>query len=145
MPQIPLPERGQPLDVSYIYEIVSSVNSLNNVLATNYTAQSSIRDSIDGGIRPTSGVSFYAQQLNAKAEKVTAGQTQDVPVTFGVSFQYPPIITATPIVLDSSPASVDTTVYIKNVTTSACTISLRHGTAGQADVDIHIIAIGIPA
>ena len=28
MAQIPLPERGQPLDVTYIYQVVDALNSL---------------------------------------------------------------------------------------------------------------------
>ena len=34
MPILPVPERGQPLDVTYIYEIVRSINELYGQLGS---------------------------------------------------------------------------------------------------------------
>lgn len=40
MAKLPLPERGQPLDVTYIYSLVDTINDLstqNSSTASNYT------------------------------------------------------------------------------------------------------------
>jgi hypothetical protein len=40
MAKIPLPERGQPLDVTYIYQVVDALNSLSTQVSDatyNYT------------------------------------------------------------------------------------------------------------
>lgn len=143
MPQIPLPERGQPLDVAFLYEIARSINDLNNTVAANLNSSSKIREVSN---RPTSGLNVYAQEISSFTPGAkTAGAVETTTVIFGVSFQYPPVVFATPIVKDASPASQNTTVYVRDITTTQCTIGLRYGTSGQADVDVNVFAIGIPA
>jgi hypothetical protein len=36
MPNLPLPNRGQPIDVSYIYQIADAVNSLKSIYHSRY-------------------------------------------------------------------------------------------------------------
>ena len=41
MAQIPLPERGQPLDVTYIYQLAEAINNISNQVTSatyNYTS-----------------------------------------------------------------------------------------------------------
>ena len=61
MPQIPLTERGQPLDVAFLYEIARSINDLNNTVAANLNSSSKIREVSN---RPTSGLNVYAQEIS---------------------------------------------------------------------------------
>ncbi len=37
MAKVPLPERGQPLDVTYLYQLVEAVNDLSTQVASKIT------------------------------------------------------------------------------------------------------------
>jgi len=47
MAAIPLPERGQPLDVNYIYDMVSQINSIANTIAIRATSTSKVNENTD--------------------------------------------------------------------------------------------------
>ena len=47
MARIPLPERGQPLDLTYIYQLANSINEISNQLSPSVSKYSAI-DGVEG-------------------------------------------------------------------------------------------------
>jgi hypothetical protein len=39
MAKVPLPERGQPLDVTYLYQLIEAVNDLSTNVASKQTSK----------------------------------------------------------------------------------------------------------
>ena len=50
MSKIPLPDRGQPLDVTYIYQIANAINDLSNSISSATDSYTSIQ-TLDAGIQ----------------------------------------------------------------------------------------------
>lgn len=145
MPQISPPERGQPLDIDYLYEMAEAINDINNQIATTSNAESRIAgsDSTRTDAVKTSAMKIYAVQVPVAAGKVSVGGITNAPVRFPSNFLYPPIITATPVVQNYKDESKNCIVTIENVTTAGADIILTFTKdANQVDVDVHIIAIG---
>ncbi len=42
MAKVPLPERGQPLDVTYLYQLIEAVNDLSTNVASKQTSKTII-------------------------------------------------------------------------------------------------------
>lgn len=144
MPQLSPPERGQPLDVDYLYEIVSAINTINTQITTTSNAESRVSGSIPtstDAVR-TASLKFYAVQVPVSSGSKNADETDTVSVDFPFTFQFPPVVTATPLVQASDAQSKNVILTIKNVTTAKVDVLLTYKKSGQADVDIHLIAVG---
>ena len=144
MPQISPPERGQPIDIDYLYEIVNAINTINNQIVSTSNAESRV-----SGANPTStdavktsSLKFYANQISVASGKFDADQTQTVKVVFPFNFLYPPVVTATPLIQNFKEQSKNVIVAIENVTTGAVDVLVTFKKSGQADIDIHLIAVG---
>lgn len=146
MPQISPPERGQPLDIDYLYEIVSSINDINNQLApANSTSVSRIpgADSTRTDAIKTASIKMFAIEVPVATGKVSAGGIVTRPVQFSSNFLYKPIVTVTPIIKNYRDQSKNCIVTIENVTTSGVDIVFTFtANAENVAVDAHIIAIG---
>jgi len=146
MAKIPLPERGQPLDVSYIYQLVDAVNELSQQVSSatyNYTTvdtanagQQSIKTS---DARIVAGFDSVANNST-----VSAGNEKPFSVKFKSDFKYAPIATATAVNVSGTPAGQNLTVVINSITTSGVTGIVRFNASGDVSVSVHVIAIGIP-
>ena len=145
MAKLPLPERGQPLDVTYIYQIVDVVNDL----ATQVSSTSSNYTTIDSGTAgkqniKTSDVKMvagYTQVVNNQNVNVTDAQTFEY--SFGGDFKFPPTVTATLINITGTPAGTNATVVLTKVEANRVFGSVKFNTAGVASVGVNIIAVGI--
>lgn len=141
--KIPIPQRGQPIDIDYIYQIVSQLNSLTTQISSNSTVLSAVDNGINGiKESTTNNLRFYAYRKSVKKGAVTAGASESWFIDFNPNFLYIPIVTATPVNNNSSPAGADCSVVISNISTSRVSGTVIFNKAGQADVDINIIAIG---
>jgi hypothetical protein len=150
MANIPVPERGQPLDLTYIYQIANTVNQLaaNSSYSSNkFTSIESPRANVGRqdvkitDARMVGGYYDLAQNIS-----VNAGQT--IPFTYNfpaADFKYPPIVTATPETISVTDSGTDVSVTITSVTTSRVEGVVRFGTSGTASIRINLIAIGIPS
>jgi hypothetical protein len=148
MANIPVPERGQPLDLAYIYQLANAVNQLS--LQASYSANKFVSiESPAGGARQDIKITdsrmvggFHQLAPNSN---VTAGSSVDFSYNFpGADFKYPPIVTATPINISGTEAGSDVTVIIKLITTSRVEGVAKFGTSGTASVGINLIALGVP-
>jgi hypothetical protein len=139
MAAIPLPERGQPLDVNYIYDIANQINNLTNTVAVRATATSRVNTSSD----TTGNLKFYAETKPLTVISATANGTESFFFTYP-AFKFPPVVVITVINNSGSNAGNDVRYTLKKeATTTRAEGVVRFGSAGQVDLSISLIAIGI--
>jgi hypothetical protein len=147
MARLPLPDRGQPIDVPYIYNMVSAINDVSDQVdasAEKYTTVYS-RDAGKQDQR-TSDTKFYANFFDLPQQlQVNQGDTREFSFDIsGAGFKYAPIVTATPINTGTSSASNDVLVVIASITASRIDGFVRFNSSGTVDIAINCIAIGVP-
>ena len=146
MAKIPLPERGQPLDVPYIYKLVDTVNQLSTEVSSatyNYTTV----DTVSAGKQSvkTSEVRMIGGYVEvANNSTVTAASEKSFSYDFPSDFKYQPIATATPVNIGNTPAGQNVSVILKTVTTSKVEGIVRFGASGDLSLAVNLIIIGIP-
>ena len=147
MARVPLPERGQPLDLSYIYQIANAVNELAVQLSPTVGRYTSV-DTVSAGtqsVRTSDAriVGGYVVVSNTSA--TTADGEGNFSYNFS-DFKFVPVVTATPILTGNvgTDASKDIIVVLTRVTTNRVEGIVKFNTIGVADVGINIIAVGIP-
>lgn len=141
--KIPLPQRGQPIDVDYLYQIVNQINSLTNQVSSTSTVLSTVNNGIVGSKdSTTNNLRFFASTKNVKKGSVTASTNESWFIDFNPNFLYAPIVVATVVNNTGSTAGNNIIAVVKNVTTSRVDGNILFNTAGTIDVNINIIAIG---
>jgi nucleoid DNA-binding protein len=146
MAKIPLPDRGQPLDVTYIYQMANAINQVSDEISSatyNYTTIST-RDAGNQVIQTRAARIIGGYVDIATNETVTAGTTKPFTFSYSSDFKYPPIATATVVNRGTSDIGDDVTVVIRSVTTSRIEGVVKFNTAGQVTTTVNITAIGIP-
>jgi len=129
MAKVPLPERGQPLDLTYIYQLVDTVNDLSTQVSSatyNYTTV----DTISAGkqsIKTSEArvVGGYVEVANNST--VSAGNEKTFSYDFPSDFKYAPIASATAVNIGNTPAGQNVNVILKSVTTSRVEGIVRFG------------------
>ena len=146
MAKVPLPERGQPLDVTYIYQLAETINDLATQVSSatyNYTTI----DTISAGKQSiktsdTRVIGGYVEVANNST--VSAGNEKTFTYDFPSDFKYAPIATATAVNIGNTPAGQNVTVILKSITTSRIEGVVRFGASGDLSLAINLIVIGIP-
>lgn len=146
MAKVPLPERGQPLDVTYIYQLAETINDLATQVSSatyNYTTI----DTISAGKQSvktsdTRVIGGYVEVANNST--VSAGNEKTFTYDFPSDFKYAPIATATPVNLGNTPAGQNVTVILKSITTSRVEGVVRFGASGDLSLAVNLVVIGIP-
>lgn len=145
MAKIPLPERGQPLDLSYIYQIANAVNELSSEVSPAVYKYVTVDNPITGkqGLRAseTRIIAGYAEV--SSNEDVLAGSSQSFTYDFPTDFKYPPIVTAT-ILNGGSDTGNDVSIVLNSVTTSNIKGTVKFNVSGKVTIVANIIAIGVP-
>jgi hypothetical protein len=143
---IPLPDKGQPLDLTYIYQMANAINSLATQISSasdNYTTIYT-RDAGKQQIKTNSAkiVAGYFDVINN--QRVEANQV--IPFNLNYSdFKYPPIVTATVVKNGTSETAYDANVVIDSITESRVDGKVKFTASGDnVSVTINLIAIGIP-
>lgn len=139
MAQIELPDRGQPLDISYLFRIAQEINRVSELVASS-VSKIKYRDVPTPSQTSTSNLVFYAETLkivdgNLSVQAVT-------PVTFDYSgiFKTTPVVTCSVISLTGVSALYS---VLDGVTQNGCNVKVFSSqTAGAFSADISIIAIG---
>ncbi len=143
MAKVPLPDRGQPLDLSYIYQLAEAINNLSNQLSPVNAKYTTI-DTVASG-KQTVRTSDARVVGGFLAITNQTGDEQEFSYTFS-DFAYAPIVTATPIITDTSntQASKDTTVILTSVTVNRVDGVVKFNTPGVASIGVNLVIIGIP-
>lgn len=146
MAKIPLPERGQPLDLTYINSLADAVNTLYNQVSVSTSNYASIDTAGQDKVNlKTSEVGLVAGRVEVyNNATVTVAQEKDFSFNFTNNFKYAPIVTATPVNVGNTPAGKNVSVILKNVTTSRVEGVVRFGSAGDLSLWVNLIVIGVP-
>lgn len=147
MSKVPLPERGQPIDLAYIYQLASGINDLATQLSPTTNRFTTI-DTTSAGRQSvrTSDARIVGGFVTVSNSSST---TPDGEGQFSYNFSdfaYVPIVTATPILIEdaNTQAGKDINVVITRVTTNRVEGIVRFNTIGVTTVGINLIAVGIP-
>lgn len=146
MAKVPLPDRGQPLDVTYMYQMANAINDIADTVSTANNKYASIDTRVSGvqtfkvpDIRIVAGYIDVTQ-----AQTVSQTTTIEKPVDFGATFQYAPIFICSIQNNNTQAAGNDATVVAANISTTGAAIRVRFATVGEATVGVNWIAIGVP-
>lgn len=147
MAKVPLPDRGQPLDVTYLYQIANALNDAVDTISTatyNYTSIDT--EGIGREDVKNSNAKIYAAFNRVTTdETVSSNSTKPWTINFASEFKYPPIVTATVVNSGTSTVGNDVTVVVTSITTSSVQGVVRFNSSGQVSTTVHAIAIGLPA
>lgn len=147
MAKVPLPDRGQPLDVTYLYQIANALNDAVDTISTatyNYTSIDT--EGIGREDVKNSNAKMYAAFNRVTTdETVSSNSTKPWTINFASEFKYPPIVTATAVNSGTSTVGNDVTVVVTSITTSSVQGVVRFNSSGQVSTTVHAIAIGLPA
>jgi hypothetical protein len=146
MAQIPLPERGQPIDLTYIYQIADAVNTLSNQVAPSTNKYVTVETPLDGKQSVlSSGVKMNAAYIEVyNNSSVLAGSEQPFSYPYPAEYKFAPVATATPVNVGGTTAGKDITVILKSVTTSRVDGIVKFNASGDVTVGVNLIIIGIP-
>ena len=142
--KLPVPQRGQPLDVSFIYKIVESINALWDAVVINVSAYASLwtRDGIKA--KKASEIKVITGQVQIGKQSVKADTYKDFSYTFDIPFAYPPIVTATPIATEETDAAKNAYVVLTYVSENQVKGFVKFELKGSVNIGVNIIAIGVP-
>ncbi len=147
MSRIPLPERGQPLDLAYIYQLANAVNELAGQLSPNTGRYTSI-DTASAGTQSvrTSDARIVGGFVTVTNNSATSPDGEGSFSYNFSDFQYVPVVTATPILTNqvATDSGTDISVVLTKVTTNRVEGVVRFNTIGVSNVGVNLIAIGIP-
>jgi hypothetical protein len=150
MAKIPLPERGQPIDVSYVYQLANAINQLADQVTTtgfNYTTID-----VPGGVGKrnirTSEARIIAATISVTSgSQENSGNTQTFTYPYNGNFQFTPVATATIANTggsSTSAAAENATVIITSIDANGLTGLVRFNTAGRATTSVNLIIVGYP-
>lgn len=147
MAKIPLPERGQPLDVTYISQLAQIVNELSTAISPSTYKYTTV-DTPNAGKQSikSSEARVIGGIVNVVVSPgtVTAGQEKEFTYSFSGEFKYAPIVTATAINTGATAAGKNVTVILNKPTTSGISGVVKFNSSGEIGVDVHLIIIGVP-
>jgi hypothetical protein len=146
MAKVPLPERGQPLDVAYIYTLADTINDLSSQVSSSTFNFTTIDTTAAGkqSVKTSESKFIGGYILVANNAAKTAGEETSFSYDFPNDFKYPPIVTATPVNIGNTPAGQNISVVLKTITTSKVEGTIRFNTNGNVSVAVNLIMIGIP-
>lgn len=146
MARIPLPNRGQPLDANYIYEIARALNELSE--EGSALAQGNNFFFLGKDATPRSskiyGAQVYASVKTLSSQNVNVSETYSITFDFQPGFAYPPVVQATIENTGETNTVADATINIQNVTTTSATAVVKFATGGSSSINVHLTAIGLP-
>ena len=146
MATVPLPQRGQPLDVTYIYQLANTINDLSTQISSATYKLTEV-DTIGAGkqtIKTSESrlIGGYVEVANNST--VSAGNEKTFSYDFGSDFKFQPIATATAVNTGNTPAGQNVSVILKTVTTSRVEGVVRFGASGDLSLAVNLIVLGIP-
>jgi hypothetical protein len=146
MAKIPLPERGQPLDVNYIYQLANAVNDVSSQISPSSSKYVTIETPGEG---PRSAKTSETRIIAVERIVVTnssknIGDEEPFEYAFPAEFKFKPIAIATPVNIGQTNAGENVSVVLKSVGTSRVEGLVRFNETGNLSVSVNILVIGIP-
>jgi hypothetical protein len=145
MPQINLPERGQPVDLSLLRTIINAINEIYREVSPSISkfVKIAVPGQADKDLRLSDAKMLAAYKEVANSKTINAGNEETVTIQIS-GFREPPIVTATPKNVGGTSAGSNVSVTLKTVTATAIEVTVKFNAPGTATVGINVIAIGIP-
>lgn len=143
---LPLPERGQPLDVAYIGELANAINELSSAQSAatyNYTSI----DTVSAGkinLKTSEARIVAGYYTVANNSTVSASSTKSFTYTYPGDFKYTPIVTASPVNVGKTAAGENVSVIITDITRTNVTGLVKFNSSGNVSVVVNLIIIGVP-
>lgn len=142
---IPLPERGQPLDLAYVYSLANAVNDLSAQISPSSSKYMTVDTIVGKQTLRTSDAKVIGGLITVTNNSiVTAGNEKTFFYDFPADFKYAPIATATVVNVGDTPAGKDVSVVLTSITNARIEGLVRFGTSGEVSVSVNLIAVGIP-
>ncbi len=145
--KLPVPQRGQPFDISFVYKMTESINALWDRIAVNVSSYASLWTVNGIKQRRITEVKIVTGKKDlGLGASVTLNQSVRFDYDFDIPFSLPPIVTATPSV-DGTATSANKNAYvvITSITTSRVEGFVKFELAGNVGgMSVNIIAIGVP-
>lgn len=140
------PNPGQPIDTSFISNIVTAINELSEEIIPSSTKYVNIDTRTAGkqnvSIAETKIIAGYIEVANN--QRVDAGTEKEFSYSFPADFRYEPIVLATPIAIGTgSPSDRNVIVTIKSVANSRVDGIVRFNESSAASVGINLLIIGV--
>jgi hypothetical protein len=139
MAQIELPDRGQPLDISYLFRIAQEINRVSELVGATLS-KIKYRDTSTPSQLLTANLQFYAQTL-----KIVDGNLS-VQSSTRADFDYSGLFKTTPVVVCSVTSETGVSnlyAVLGAVTQNSCQVNVfSSATSGAFSADVSIIAIG---
>lgn len=146
MAKIPLPERGQPIDVSYIYQISNAVNEIQESLSTtgsNYTTIEA-RPGDKQNIKTSEARIIAGSVIVTSNSSQTADSTKSFTYSYSGDFKYTPVATATVVNNGQTAAGEGASVVITSIDANGLSGLVRFDKAGNVSTTVNLIIVGIP-
>ena len=147
MAKIPLPQRGQPIDLTYISDVANAVNNLASQISPSSYKYVTIDTNGSKQSVKASEARIIAGVVPVKSgATVTSGTEESFSYSFtGGEFKYAPVVTATPVIVgNATEAGKNVTVVIKSVTTSKVDGIVKFNSSGDLSLSVNLLIIGIP-
>jgi hypothetical protein len=146
MSRVPLPERGQPLDLAYVYQLANAVNELAVQLSPTVGRYTSI-DTASSGTQSvrTSDARIVGGYVRVANNSTTSADGEGSFSYNFSDFKFVPIVTATPILINElgTDSGKDVLVILTKVTTNRVEGIVKFNTIGIASVGVNLLAVGI--
>jgi hypothetical protein len=143
MSNIPLPERGQPLDVTYIYQMASAINDLASVSTKTANKTITIKKTDGDKVQlSTDQTRMLAQFEQVQVTTATLGQEYPFTIKYAFEFKTPPIIVATPVNINNTPAGNNVTIVLHDITSSSAQGTVKFNSSGTVAIGINVFIIG---
>ena len=145
MARIPLPNRGQPLDTNYIYQIAETLNELSEEGSALAQGKNFffLKDSVERSSK-IYGAQIYTAVKELSSGNATVGQIEKTTFDFRPGFAYAPVVQATVENIGGTDTISDVAVTIQNVTTTSAEVLVKFVTSGASKASVHLTAIGLP-
>jgi hypothetical protein len=145
--KLPVPQRGQPFDISFVYKITESINALWDKVAINVSSYASLwtREG-QKQIRISEAKIVTNQKALTLGSSVKANDEQTFDYTFDLAFRYPPVVTVS-VILNGSVTASNKNAYavITSVSTNTVEGFVIFEKGGDVSgVSVNIIAVGLP-
>jgi hypothetical protein len=146
MGKLIVPQRGQPLDVSYMYDIVQALNELQDQVGSTTLDLLKIvqKDNTSNTTKMNRSSAFGITIPAITPQKVEANKPYPVSVTFSPNFKSTPIVVATPFNAGNTEAGRSVSVVLTKVSKDNALFAITFTVAGEATVDLNVFAMGIP-
>lgn len=145
MAKIPLPERGQPLDVTYLYKMAEAVNDLATQVSSATYKYSAV-DTFTAGQQnlKTADLKVVAGYQNIyNNATVTAASEKTFSYTFP-EYKFAPIVTASIINIGNTSSGKDATIVLTSITTSRVDGVIKFASGGDLSIGVNLIIVGVP-